>query len=199
MRKSYWPHANIELITNGLLIPSVSKETLLSIKDEQIGLIVSQHFHDIEFNKRFYQGIQVLRELGIPHEIRPSYLQWAKAYRKDADGSIHPYYSDSEKAWQNCGTKNQCITLMNNQLHKCPQLACISHAIHEGFLSDEWREAIMGYQPLTPDCTRDEIAQFLMVQSIPQCKICCDRYESASPYEKFNFFGNQKFEVFHVS
>jgi len=186
--RTHWEDSRIELVTNGLLLPKMAPPVFTALKEIRAAVTVSKHFDDPCYNRMFAAGIEVLRKHGIEPFVARSDWSWMKCYRIDEQGQSRPYQSDPEKAWNICYVKNECTTLLDNCLYRCPQLACSSHAVRRGFVSDAW-EVVLDYKPLTPDCTQTELEAFMNDGACEQCSICPEKFEYADVYEKLNMFG----------
>jgi hypothetical protein len=188
--KRCWLDSQIDLITNGLLIGKMPDSLFSTIRDVGARVKVSKHYDDPHFNRAYQDNLCILRREGIQYFEMQSASHWIKFYRFDQFGNAVPYASDSEKAWARCYVKGLCITLLDNMLYQCPQLACYAHAVRNGYVSDQWN-VVLGYQPLSPNCTREELETFVKGNRCDQCSICPEEFELASAYEKLNPFGCQ--------
>ena len=186
--RCHWQDSDIELVTNGLLLPKMNPNVFFALRGTGASVTMSKHFDDPHYNSMFQTGIEILRTHGIDPHLTQSTGFWRKYYRINKQGNAHPYQSDPVKAWQNCYVKYQCITLLDNCLYRCPQLGCYSHAVQHGFVSDDWK-IVLGYRPLTPDCTQETLAAFMREEACEQCSICPEEFEYADMYEKLNMFG----------
>ena len=186
--RNHWQNSRIELITNGLLLPKTKASVFTALKKIGASVAVSRHFDDPHYNQMFEAGIKTLREHGIEPRINQSNWFWLKCYCVDKCGRTCPYQSDPDKAWNSCSVKNICTTLLDNCLYRCPQLACYSYAVKQGFVSDAWN-VVLGYKPLLPDCTREELEAFKNGEMCKQCSVCPEKFEYADMYEKINLFG----------
>jgi len=190
--KKYWPDSRIDLITNGLLIGKMPDSLFSVLRDLDVRVRVSKHFDDPHFDRIYRKNIGILCREGIPYLEINSASGWLKFYRLDRHGNAFPYQSDSEKAWKICYVKGLCITLLDNKLYQCPQLACYAHAVRNGYVSDKWK-VVLDYQPLSPDCTCEELETFVKGNRCEQCSICPEEFEHVGAYEKMNPFGRQTF------
>lgn len=186
--RNFWDDSNVELITNGLLLPKMKSSIFVALKEIGAEVRVSQHFDDPYFNRILDAGIKILRRHNIRYDISRSNWYWMKCYRIDDHGNARPYQSDPQKAWDICYVQNKCTTLIDNKLYRCPQLGCFAYACKKGFVSSDWNVALE-YQPLEPDCTYWELREFMNGGACDQCSICPEEFEYADMYEKINLFG----------
>ena len=181
--KEYWPDSRIDLVTNGLLLPK-HPEVLELLKEIDGYVFISRHSLDEEYLARFDLAMKLLKDSGIGFTLYTSERQWRKCYLLDENKRPIPFHSNHELAWKNCRTKNFCPTLLNNKIYKCQHLAHAALGVEKGILPDSWKVALK-YKPLEPNCSREEIGRHLNSDAIPECGICPEQYEFASPEEKF--------------
>jgi hypothetical protein len=188
----YWKNSDVELITNGLLLPQMNDSFFECLSENRINVTVSRHFDDLHYNRFFDAGIKRLDENDIEPNLSQNNWYWVKCYKIDETGNAKPYQSDPQKAWNICYVKNRCTTLIDNKLYRCPQLGCFSYARQKGFVSEAW-DIVLNYQPLLPNCTEQELRDFINGGACEQCSICPEKFEYADRYEKINPFGLTKF------
>jgi len=188
MTKNDWIGSRVELITNGLLIPKMTGEFFTSIRENEVSVTVSRHFDDPEYNRLFQPGIDLLRSHGIEPNISQSNWFWTKYYQLNEQGMAVPFQSDPEKAWQNCFVKLNCMTLHDNKLYRCPQLACAAYARKNNRIPKDW-DIVLGYPALTPECSHEGLEEFVQHKACPQCSICPETFEYMDMYQKLNGFG----------
>jgi len=123
LTRQYWNRSELQLITNGLLLSNQAEDVLTALLETNTLVTISRHTKRPEFTERQAAGTRLLKKYGIRYEVRLS-NKWLKSYRLEGSRKILPYSSDPSKAWNNCFVKHQCMTLMNNTIYKCPQLAC---------------------------------------------------------------------------
>jgi len=187
--RSHWQSSHITLLTNGLLLPKMAPSIFEALQEINAEVTVSRHFDDPYYNPMLAAGIEALRKYGIEPSVTQSNWFWMKCYQIDEQGRAAPYQSDPAKAWKICYVKNICTTLLDNCLYRCPQLACYSYAVKNGFVPlDDWKVAL-DYKPLTPDCNQEELEAFMRAGACEQCSICPENFQFADMYEKINLFG----------
>jgi len=187
--KEYWHNSEIQMVTNGLLLPTVPESVWEALRKANILVSISKHSIRPEFEQKLSLGIQCLEQRGIRCEIRPSYTWWMKSHRLDESGRILPYCSDPEKAWKNCFVKHNCMTLMDGMIFRCPQIACFTHAYNTGLLSEDW-SFLREYRPLSPVASDVEIMEFLHKQAEPECRLCPEAFEYTTENEKLPLLEN---------
>ena len=173
--KRHWPNSGLQLTTNGLLLHKAD-DLFEALAETGAHVFMSQHYNDEEYNSVFFRGIDRLIHFGIGYSIYTSYMNWRKLYHIDVQGKLLPYQSDHEKAWQNCLTKNACLTLLDNKVYKCQHIAHVFRCRSEGILDDHW-DISACYQPLSKDALPSQIREHLNSEAVPACCICPERYE----------------------
>lgn len=183
LTKEYWKDSEIQMVTNGILLPEASEDILTALAKTDTLVSMSQHFNTKGFQELFVKCSRRLESYRVRHTVRSSYSWWMKSHRLDESGKILPYSSDPERAWNNCFVKHSCRTLMDNRIYKCPQLACFRRAYQTGLLSEEWR-FLLGYEALAPDASDVDIRKFFDNASVPECRLCPEMFESVTAEEK---------------
>jgi len=187
--RSHWQDSRIEVMSNGLLLPKIKTSVFTAVKETESHMTLSRHYDDPYYNPILEAGIDLLRTHGIEPRVAQSHQSWMKCYRIDERGHARPYQSDPTKAWKICYVKHICTTLIDNCLYRCPQLGCSAYAVKKGFVHfDDWK-VVLGYQPLMPDCTQEELEAFMKEGVCEQCSICPGEFQHANQYEKINPFG----------
>lgn len=174
--KAYWNESEIQLITNGLLLPRISENVWDSLRETGILVQISQHFVSQDYLRKYEKMVRLLEEHHVLYRMRPSHTWWMKSYQLDESEQILPYASNPEIAWNNCFVKHRCMTLMNGMIYKCPQIACFTHAYKTGLLSEDWR-FLLEYVPLSPSANEEEIIDFLAKESVLECRLCPEVFE----------------------
>lgn len=95
-------------------------------------------------------------------------------------GSFKFHDSDPEVAHSNC-SHSVCHTFKDGKLYKCGTVAQFPDLLEQFELdiSEEDKELMLSYEPLTADADRSKKLEFLrnINNPIPQCKFCPERYE----------------------
>lgn len=105
--REYFKHAEIHIVTNGILIPSIKTEFLLFLKEN--GIIVDISVYPPVENK-LPQIIETLKRSGVEHNVMPV-KQFYKRF--SLDGKF-----DKVEAFKNCGTAT-CHTLYGGKIAPC--------------------------------------------------------------------------------
>jgi hypothetical protein len=175
-----WSQTRLELLTNGLLLPKIRTEVLESILRNNVQVLVTKHFDYSEYNEKFFAGVEILKQFGIVYSIRRSDQFWFKYYQLNHENRPVPFESDSCKAWKQCFAKIGVI--QDNELYYCGLLGHMIKARQAGVIGTEW-DVTLSHRPLTPDCTREELVQYLYQGVLKECGVCAEKYEYIVPQE----------------
>lgn len=142
--KKYMPRTNIEIVSNGLLIPYQKKEMLEYIRDNDVTVSITEYPPTTVVLQKIEERLQEYR---ILYNIRPL----VKTFGKNIDilGENVP-----EIAMKNC-RESKCQFLRDGKIYKCPFAALgnyffehyeIPICFHEGIdiydLTLDWKEEI---------------------------------------------------------
>jgi len=166
-----FPNSNLEITTNGLLLPRVDFAVFEVLRKANVKVIVSDHSgNDIPY-RQVLDSMNILRKQNVQHMLRNSNRLWHASCRWTEDNVPVPFQSNLRRAWTACDAKD-CKSLVDNKLYKCSILANIAKSVEEGVLSSSLWQAALTYKPLTLDSTVDEIAVHLNTNEIPECSNC---------------------------
>ncbi len=182
---SIWKNSKIALITNGFLFLSMPERFFTLLKEKHIEIEISTHFiHDAYVNK-MVEILTMLAEKEINYQVVNSIHNWYKIHAGDAH-TPKPYISNPQHAWNTCVHKNNCLTIHENKLYRCPVIPFALLASRKGKAAGEYADILSKYIPLEHTCTEEEMRQFLHLQEIPQCAICPETFDFISIEEKFH-------------
>ena len=166
-----WSGSKLWITTNGLLLDRVKPDVLQAVKETGWELIISEHTFVPKHRKKLDAGYARLRQAGIPFVVRPSSSTWLVCYQYDEKGSIVPFKSNPQKAWD-CCTSRHCVTIIGESLYKCSRLSHFWVAAQKGILDAEAWKAALTYQPLTLQSTPEAIVEHLRRCAVPECTVC---------------------------
>lgn len=107
------PNSLIEIVTNGILIPSVSEDILERIRENDVCISISEY----EPTHRIIHDITCrLERLGIMYEIR--------SYESKQKFNI-PLSLVKDSKYEKLCISNGCITIWNGKMARCPTLMYI--------------------------------------------------------------------------
>lgn len=168
--KTFWPNSELELVTNGWLLPKYPK-LFDVLKSVDVKLYISKHLDTKEYNVKFDSIIELVKSHGIKYAIYPNHKMWYQIYRGTGT-DIEPYEdSDPQSSWNNCPTYQDCFQLYDQQIWKCPPVAYIQLLSKKIKLNSKWDEYLR-YRALQPDCTDAEIKEFFDRQAESICGMC---------------------------
>ena len=162
-----WFDSEIQIVSNGLLIPTLPDEVFEALRTYNIKVIISDHGIDLE------KVYECLEARDIWYEKRPSCSHWKPRYRI-IDGKPTAFKNDPVIAREHCIAPYECYTLSKGKLYFCSILASVIDGIEEGALNvSDWSE-VLSYRPLTLEDSAETIVAHLEPRPIPECTICPD-------------------------
>lgn len=174
-----WGKTKIHVVTNGFLLhrhpdlPKVLKES------EPSRLVVSRHHYSKEYMDKYNEAINLAKrwrdKWGIELELQQGIEQWRRTY-VDLGKNMKPYNDDPQKSFAACKMKNSCRNLYNYNLYKCAPLTYLPMTAEKLSLGKEW-DFYKNYTPLSPNCSDEELKEWISVQAIPECAMCPSKFE----------------------
>lgn len=161
-----WKSEAIMVQSNGL----VRRDDLDQIRSitHDLGIVASLHQPGMEKTMRKYQVIQ------RDEEIIDNTNFTACAIKDQGDHFV-VHDSDPEEAFEAC-TMSRSHTIIGGLLHKCPMVAILPRFLsqYDVRLDQAQQELLHSYKALEPDCSDQELENFLRNenQPIPQCNLC---------------------------
>ena len=165
-----------EIVTNGWLLekfPDLPKV----LKENDCWLAVSIHGDSLEYNKKFQtKVVDIVNEWVNEYDIkvRPyhSSVDWVRAYFGFGN-NMEPFEdNDPEKSWDNCPTGQECFQLLDSNIFKCAPLAYLPmQKKRYPNMSEKW-DHYLEYNPLTPNCSEDDIIEFFNRKAESFCAMC---------------------------
>jgi len=178
MTREMWPDSRtkMEMVSNGLLLhlhPYLPQALL----DTDTGLQISIH-SDGSISPRYEEKIsrslklarEWQRDYGIEVAANPC-ITWTRGYDGFGNGIMPFEDNNPRKSWDNCITGQQCFQLFEDCLWKCAPLAYLNLQDQKFKLSEKWKP-YLSYEPLKPDCTKEEIVEFFNRQAESVCGMC---------------------------
>ena len=113
LSRSFFPHSDIRIVTNGLLLLKASSDLLDCIYENDIGLDISLYKPTAEIREKIEDR---LKQLNIKYCFENIESKYIEKFEKNIEINKKniPYQS-----MQSCKSK-QCQTLMEGKLYKCP-------------------------------------------------------------------------------
>jgi hypothetical protein len=164
----------LDITTNGVLLykyPDLPKV----LQDNNCGLKISKHGTNAEYNSlwKSIEGIALdwKDKYNINVDFWKSDVVWYKMY-KGFGSHMEPYEdNDPEESWNNCITGQDCWQIHEGNLYKCAPLAYLPMTGDIYNLSDKWKHYLT-YNPITPDCTDEELQEFFNRKAESFCGMC---------------------------
>jgi hypothetical protein len=174
LTRRHWPDSNIRITTNGFFLhrhpdlPRVLKE------DRDATLVVSIHHRSPEYREKFAPVVDLVRgwvaQYGIRVQLRPSDQWWTRRYQ-GFGAEMLPFDDGNPRAsWEICPAKT-CPQIHEGKVWKCGPLAYLGMQDEKYGLGDAWAP-YLGYQPLSADCTDEELRAFFAREEEPACGMC---------------------------
>ncbi len=151
------PRTRLQMVTNGLLLPTVEDDTLKCIKEHQVLVVISEY---VPTAKMLPKAIQRLQQYGIDYEIRS--LNIKKTFYKTLSRTSHSRYP---KKCISLGCTNIC----DGRIARCPTVLYIeklNQMFDVNFPTD-------GIYKLKDDDDGGKLDQDLQ-RRIPLCDYCID-------------------------
>ena len=133
LSRRYFPHMDIRLVTNGLLLDRMPEEFFHICAKQQIMVYLSMYPVRLDYEALYRK----LDRYGVAHS-RYGEFDRSKTfinYRLDPKG-----YSDPKKSYRNCRLGGRCLQLKDDRLYPCFLSAYaehLNHRFHTGFLWED--------------------------------------------------------------
>lgn len=187
--RSHWKN-KMQLVSNGFLLKN-HPDLPQTLRDTDCNLEISIHHNGEEYQEKFKPVEEMLLtwkdRYGINLNIRRSVDRWTRTYHGYGK-EMRPYNDGNQrKSWEICRAK-WCPQIHEGKIWKCPQMAYLPMQLEKVGLSEhpEWA-TYLKYKPIGPDCTYEELEEFLNREDESCCKMCPAKYEYfnlSNPMEK---------------
>jgi len=137
-------------------------------------LFVSVHHDGPQYRERMGPVLALLEEWVARYDIKVEYYRsweyWTRRYH-GAGAAMRPFADGQPRAsWEHCPAR-YCPQLHEGKLWKCGPLAYLPMQDAKYGLSAEW-QPYLGYVPLAPDCSEEELREFLAREEESHCGMC---------------------------
>jgi len=180
-------NCSVSFTTNGTLLHK-HKNIKQIIKDNNISIVVSIHPVPNKLYNVVIENIKMVHEWmdeGITAKVWDFTKEnmWIKPY-KSYGKKMEPFQNIPRDCWRECDLK-VFYQLLNGCLYKCPTVAYLP-LIKEKHpdLSDKW-QPVLNYKPLSPNCTRQELIQFLQKEEEDVCGLCLNKRDRSSQPDNY--------------
>lgn len=149
------PNTYLQIVTNGLLIPRLSEDVFVCIKENRVVVSISEYEPT---HRQIEQIRDKLNQYQIPYCIR-SY---------DSKQKFNKPLSLSEKSkYPNICISNGCVNVWNGKIARCPTLMYVQK-FNKVFAKNLPTEGILDLR----DCPSGEELLEILQQQVPLCKHC---------------------------
>lgn len=154
-----FPNTDIQIVTNGLLIPDIDKKILYCIKENNVSLDIS--LYPPTYKQRFIIK-EKLDAVGVIYSVSPV----VKVFRKRFCPDNH---SDMDEAFRKCSIGKRCTFVHNGQLALCSAPIVLKH------FNDYYKKNyVCNYSTIDihkKSVTTENILKFLSIAH-DSCKYC---------------------------
>jgi hypothetical protein len=172
--RRHWPKTFIRIRTNGFFLHRHPNLPARLEADGRAEIIVSLHHDSPEYRAHLLPMFELVErwrnEFGVNVIIAPSFENWTRRYHGFGD-TMQPFEDGSQRAsWEICPAR-QCKQLFEGKIWKCAPLAYLKLQKTKYKLASKW-DFYLGYEPLGPECTDQELDQFIAREDEPFCGMC---------------------------
>jgi organic radical activating enzyme len=177
--RRYWNHtAQIEVVTNGLLLDRMPPSFFETLAEYQIHCKITLHHK--KFEKQINRNVQLLKSSFWIHNYTKDGDHLEKYHLRD--GTPELFRSHAQDAYHLCFVKGMCTTLYENKLHHCSCLCYMQKAHALGVIDDA---RVLNYKAATPDMTEEQLREWWTSDFHSVCEVCPKRWVPVSSEEKF--------------
>jgi len=174
LARRHWPRSHLRLVTNGFFLAKHPKLPLAMQRDGNASIYLSLHHRDPAYVDAIRPSVKLLidwnRRYGVPVYRYESVDRWRRM-RHGTGASMQPYEDrQPRKSWLHCSAKNWW-QLYDGRMWKCSPLAYLGLQHAKYGLSEKW-SPYLGYQPLHPDCSDEELQAFFRREEESVCNMC---------------------------
>ncbi len=169
-----WPSSQLRLVTNGWFLHRHPGLPAALADHPDATILVSVHHDSPEYRAKLDPIFELTgawaRDYGLSIEVERSFQRWTRRYR-GAGREMEPYEDgDPQKSWENCLARFT-PQLHEGKLWKCAPLAYLGQQHRTVGLSEKWAP-YLAYEPLSPDCSDEELREFLGRRQESHCAMC---------------------------
>jgi Radical SAM superfamily/4Fe-4S single cluster domain len=184
-----WPTSLIRIVTNGFMLGR--HPGLVSLMDKLRGrafIEISSHHSSDEFQRRFRPVKELAAEWktrGVDIRVKPADARWTRRYMTNSN-RIEFLDGDPRLAWESCVGK-RCKQIYLGRLWKCPPIAYFGLWPSGVAVDAVWVDLAASYAPLPPDCSDDDLTEFLGREQEEVCRLCpsyLQHFDLPIPFKK---------------
>lgn len=172
--RRHWPEARIRIVTNGFLL---ARHPDLPIRMKAAGncdIALSVHHDASSYRERLQPSMDLLErwqnEYSTVVHTWLSHGVWTRRYLGSGAAMLPFEDGNPRRSWEICPARH-CKQLFEGKIWKCAPLAYLGLQKAKYDLSDKW-DPYLGYAPLEPSATDDELDRFLALEDEPVCAMC---------------------------
>lgn len=154
------PDTQIQIVTNGLLIPQLDGEILNTIREQGVVIQISEYRPTYRIRGRIQEKLD---EYGVMYQIQPY-----EAKQK----FIRPLSLSAHSRHPHACISDQCVNIWNGKIARCPTLMYIDR-FNAAFDKSLPNEGILSLE----DCPKGTELLALLERDVPLCRHCV-RFET---------------------
>jgi hypothetical protein len=159
--RKYFPKANLEIWTNGILLPKQTPEFWEICRVKNIRINITEY--PIKINREQINNLARQYNVKFVYPDNKTELLWIEMKLKKSG------CQDIEKNFRFCGMSNECIHLYEGKLYTCPIIAYVKYL--NNYFDENFKVTEDDYINIYKAKNMDEILDFLC-KPIPFCKYC---------------------------
>ena len=168
-----WPNANIQIMTNGILLPQLKNNFLEKLCEHRIKIVISRHLTGLEYAKSLDHSLARLSEHLVDFDVLESCDLWNAPYQLDGKGVPRPAKSNPKKSWRYCRSK-YCTNITGNRMYTCAFLPNVHQSILEGNLPNDWNQ-VLAHNGVSADEPVESILRYLRSGFMKECSVCLEK------------------------
>jgi hypothetical protein len=172
--REMWPGdpPKLMVVTNGFFL---HKHVRLAdaLKSANCFLDISIHHNAPEYLAELDKAKEWANTSGLGKllRFRPSFEDWLEYYRGEREAARPFEDQNPQSSWDHCPSR-WCMTIRDGKLYKCPMAAWVPmHVAKFGDGDGKWTP-YLSYRPLSPDCSDDEMNEFIRRRVESCCSMC---------------------------
>jgi len=159
--RKYFPKANLEIWTNGILLPKQTLEFWETCSAKNVKINITKY--PIKINRTLINNLAKQHNVKFVYPDNNTELLWVNM-KLNKNGS-----KDIEKKFRLCDMSNECIHLCEGKLYTCPVIAYVKYL--NNYFDENFKVTENDYIDIYKAKSIDEILDFLC-KPIPFCKYC---------------------------
>ena len=179
LSRQMWKESQLFLVSNGFFLhlhPNLGEH----LKNNDVELSISIHDTSKEYLNNIKLNLILCKEWMKTYNtkvtINPAHKKWRPIYKGYGENIMPFEDNDPESSWKSCFMKewdddNNCYQLHEGKIWKCPPIAYLPLMAKKYNLSEKWNPYLK-YQPLSPNCSDEELAKFFSKGSESICGMC---------------------------